>query len=44
MVKSVSEWRTVARHVTVGLQSHELNDFAPAFEQEQMEATRKLLR
>ncbi|NMM14297.1 MAG: hypothetical protein HHJ17_12310 [Rhodoferax sp.] len=43
VVKSVSDWRTVARHATVGLHSHELDDFAPAFEHEQMDAARKLL-
>ncbi|MEO8121032.1 MAG: hypothetical protein ABI606_17130 [Rhodoferax sp.] len=39
----MSDWRTVARHATVGLPSHELDDFAPAFEHEQLEAARKLL-
>jgi len=43
VVKSVSDWRTVARHAAVGLQSQELDDFAPAFEHEQMDAARKLL-
>ena len=43
VVKSVSDWRTVARHATVGLHSHELDDFAPAFEHGQMDAARKLL-
>jgi len=44
VVKSVSDWRTVARHATVGLQSHELDDFARAFEHEQMDTARKLFR
>ena len=43
VVKSVSDWRTMARHATVDLQSHELDDFAPAFEHEQVDAARKLL-
>jgi hypothetical protein len=33
----------MARHATVGLHSHELDDCAPAFEHEQMDAARKLL-
>ncbi len=41
--KSVSDWRTAARHAPVGRPSHALDDFAPAFEHEQMDATRKLL-
>ena len=43
VVKSVSDWRMVARHASVGLQSHELDDFAPAFEHTQLDAARKLL-
>ena len=43
-IKSVSDWRTAAGHAAVGLHSHELDDFAPAFEHEQMDAARKLLR
>jgi serine/threonine-protein kinase HipA len=43
VVKSVSDWRMVARHASVGLHSHELDDFAPAFEHAQLDAARKLL-
>lgn len=43
VVKSLSDWQMVARHATLGLPSHELDDVAPAFEHEQMDEGRKWL-
>lgn len=40
---AVSNWRQVARGAEVGLQAAELNDFAPAFEHEQMDVSASLL-
>lgn len=40
---SVSAWRKVALSPAVGLRRDELDDFAPAFEHEQMDATAALL-
>jgi serine/threonine-protein kinase HipA len=41
---AVSNWRQLALSPEVGLRSAELDDFAPAFEHEQMEATATLLK
>lgn len=41
---AVSNWRQLALSPEVGLRSVELDDFAPAFEHEQMEAAAVLLR
>lgn len=38
----MSDWRTVARHATVGLHSLKLDDFAPVFEHEQMSTVRRM--
>jgi serine/threonine-protein kinase HipA len=40
---SVSEWRATALSPDVGLLARELDDFAPAFEHEQMDAARGLM-
>jgi serine/threonine-protein kinase HipA len=40
---AVANWRQVALGPDVGLRSAELNDFAPAFEHEQMDAAAALL-
>jgi len=40
---AVSNWRQVALGSAVGLRTAELDDFAPAFEHEQMEAAGALL-
>ncbi len=41
---AVSQWRQVALSPAVGLRAAELDDFAPAFEHEQMEAAAALFR
>lgn len=41
--KAVKSWRRVATSAAVGLTSMELDDFAPAFEHEQMTAARAIL-
>jgi len=41
---AVSRWRRVAHGPEVGLRPAELDDFAPAFEHEQMDAATALLR
>lgn len=41
---AVSNWRQVALGPEVGLRPRELDDFAPAFEHEQMDASARLLR
>ena len=41
---AISKWRSIALCPTVGLRPEELDDFAPAFEHEQMEAALALLR
>jgi serine/threonine-protein kinase HipA len=41
--QAVANWRTVALSASVGLQRQELDDFAPAFEHDQMEKARELL-
>ena len=41
---AVSSWRELALSAEVGMRPMELDDFAPAFEHEQMEATAVLLR
>ncbi|MQT50157.1 type II toxin-antitoxin system HipA family toxin [Pseudomonas helleri] len=40
---AVLDWRQIALSAVVGLQASELDDFAPAFEHEQMEAAQALL-
>ncbi|MCD9007698.1 HipA domain-containing protein [Luteimonas sp. XNQY3] len=40
---AVSDWRTLARSPAVGLRASELDDFAPAFEHDQMEAAGRSL-
>ena len=40
---AVSQWKAVAKTTAVGLKAREVNDFAPAFEHDQMEAARALL-
>ena len=42
--RAVSRWRQVALSPAVGLKSTELDDFAAAFEHEQMVAAATLLR
>lgn len=42
--RAVSNWRQMATSAEVGLRPSELDDFAPAFEHEQMEAVAVLLR
>lgn len=44
VVAAVAAWREVALDSVVGLARHELDDFAPAFEHEQMAAARELLK
>ena len=44
MVAAISNWSSVALSASVGLKSRELDDFAPAFEHDQMEAARALLK
>ena len=44
VVAAVASWRKVALHPVVGLSTNELDDFAPAFEHEQMAAARGLLK
>jgi serine/threonine-protein kinase HipA len=41
---AISTWRQVALGPNVGLRPEELDDFAPAFEHEQMDAAAELLR
>lgn len=41
---AVSSWRRIACGSEVGLQPAELNDFAPAFEHEQMDAASRILK
>ena len=41
---AVSNWRQLALGTEVGLRAAELDDFAPAFEHEQMEAAAASLR
>ena len=41
---AVANWREVALNPEVGLRSDELEDFAPAFEHEQVAAVEALLR
>lgn len=41
---AVSDWRRVALSPEVGLTELELDDFAPAFEHDQCEAARGLLK
>lgn len=41
---AVLNWRHVALGAGVGLRSTELDDFAPAFEHEQMDAAAKVLK
>jgi serine/threonine-protein kinase HipA len=41
--QAVANWRAIALSASVGLQRQELDDFAPAFEHEQMEKTRGIL-
>jgi serine/threonine-protein kinase HipA len=41
---TVSDWRALARSSAVGLRAAELDDFAPAFEHEQMDAAADALR
>ncbi len=40
---AVLDWRKVALSGAVGLRSNELDDFAPAFEHEQMSLAKTLL-
>lgn len=40
---AVKNWKTTALSATVGLKPHELDDFAPAFEHDQMEKVQRLL-
>ncbi len=40
---AVVDWRKVALSAAVGLRSNELDDFAPAFEHEQMSFAKTLL-
>lgn len=42
--RAVADWRSIALSPEVGLMASELDDFAPAFEHEQMESARALLR
>lgn len=44
VVTAVATWREVALDPVVGLSPHELDDFAPAFEHEQMAVARGLLK
>ena len=44
VVTAVAAWREVALDPVVGLSPHELDDFAPAFEHEQMATARGLLK
>ena len=44
VVHAVSEWKVVAMSAAVGLKAKETNDFAPAFEHDQMAASRSLLK
>jgi serine/threonine-protein kinase HipA len=41
--KAVKSWRNTALGVAVRLQPHELDDFAPAFEHDQMEKALRLV-
>jgi serine/threonine-protein kinase HipA len=41
---AVKNWKTTALSAIVGLKPHELDDFAPAFEHDQMEKVQNLLR
>lgn len=43
VVAAVSNWAQLAKSTLVGLQKRELDDFAPAFEHEQLAAARALL-
>jgi serine/threonine-protein kinase HipA len=40
----VTDWRAMARSKVVGLKTHELDDFAAAFEHDQMAAAREKLK
>jgi serine/threonine-protein kinase HipA len=42
VVYAVLEWRTLARSAPIGMSEHDLNDFAPAFENEQMRIAKAL--
>ena len=44
VVRAVSDWKAVAMSAEVGLKAKELDDFAPAFEHEQLLLSRSLLR
>jgi serine/threonine-protein kinase HipA len=41
---AISTWATVARSAAVGMSGRDLEDFAPAFENEQMRIAKTLLR
>ena len=42
--RAVKNWRVVALTPLVGMEPHDLNDFAPAFEHAQMELARSIIR
>lgn len=43
VLKAITSWRTVALSAEVGLKPQELDDFAPAFEHEELDLAQSLL-
>ena len=43
VVQAIRDWRRIARLAAVGMSDHDLDDFAPAFENRQMDIARQLL-
>ncbi len=44
VVRAVSHWTQIAQSALVGLKASELDDFAPAFEHEQLQAAKALVK
>ena len=43
VLAAIGDWKRLARSAAVGMSNRELDDFAPAFENEQMGIARRLL-